>query len=95
IEFYGNPTRWTPVDSQAEEGQEVFDVSLELDYDVNGIASVDVPVSIEHDAPRRTLIVRFGEAVARWVTFAEGLSIGMSEDQRLAAFRFQPFELET
>jgi hypothetical protein len=94
IEFYGNPARWKKVTTDVGGTMDVFDMSLELDYDTNGIASVDVSVSMEHDSPGATLTVRFGEELERWFVFAEGLSIGISKGQRLAAFRFHPFDVE-
>jgi hypothetical protein len=94
IELYGNPARWKPVAAESLGVPELADVSLDLSYDVNGIASVDVPVSIEHDAASETLTLRFGEDAARWFTFAEGMSIGVSEKLRLAAIRFQSFKLK-
>jgi len=86
MELYTNPLRWTRAEG-ASPTPEAADVALELDYDANGIASVDVPLTVEHDPSRGSLTLRFGLEVRRWYAPATGLLLGADSEDRLAAIR--------
>lgn len=86
IEVYTNPDQWKACaivnDKKVGEDEKV---DLEVDYDKNNIASIDIPVRIEHDSIRKRLLFRFGSAVSTWHRLADGLLIGLDQESALAA----------
>lgn len=87
IEVYTSPAQWKRVAAAAEGPAEAAEVTLAADWDANGIASVEADVTIEHDAAGGTVTLRCGGEVTRWLAAAEGLLVGVGEDEGLVALR--------
>jgi hypothetical protein len=100
IELYTSPARWIEVPRGGSgvppdlagpaAGVEEADVALDLEYDPNWSASADVPLSVERDAARGSVTLRFGDReVQRWYAPAQGLLVGADDEGRLSALRFE------
>lgn len=94
IEVYTNPTQWQRREAEGLGAVEAADVVMEASWDPNGIASVNGSVTIEHDAARTALTLRFGDDAPRWVAYADGMYIGIGADKVLLAMRFEPVTIE-
>jgi len=95
IEVYTNPAQWkicAIVNGPTAGEDEKLD--LEVDYDKNNIASIDVPVSIEHDSIRKKLLFRFGSTVNTWHRLANGLLIGLDRESGLAAILCERVDMQ-
>jgi hypothetical protein len=101
LAIYTNTSSIARVTSAAAETPaEPGDVALFLDFDANGIATIDAEVTMELDPKRRTLtlFVRAPGSIAsprpHWVAFADGLAIGVDAAGDLAAFRCEEISPE-
>ena len=62
-----------------------------LEYDCDGLASVDVEVQVLRDAHEPSIALRFGQGDhrnGRWVAIAEGAFVHVNDEQMLLELRF-------
>jgi hypothetical protein len=86
-------TSLPPVAAVAEEASMTF----ELDYDVNGVASVDVDVRVLWDERLSRMALRLcpaGGFDGRWVAIADTVHICIAGDQTLSEIRFANVQIE-
>jgi hypothetical protein len=92
IELRTNPAEWQPSTLPIPiQGAEKTSMTFELDYDFDGIASVDVDVRVLSDAHGPSVALRFGQGEhrnGRWVAIADGAFVRVDDEQMLLEFRF-------
>jgi len=95
IELYTNPTQWKICEIATPNiiGEDEK-LDLEVDYDKNNIASIDIHVSIEHDPRRNRVLFRLGSAVSKWHRIATGLLLGLDRKGRLSEILCEDVNME-
>jgi hypothetical protein len=89
IEVYTNPASWMrgPLSEPAGPIDDVW-VRFEIDYDDNGIASLDVPFSIRWDRAGRGISLCFGPVPCAWYALADRVLLGVSDASELSEIRY-------
>lgn len=97
IELRTAPAEWHPSRLPIpDEGTEKRSMTLGLDYDVDGIASVEVDVRVLRDAQRAIISLLFEQVdhqCGRWAAIADGAFVRVDDENRLMEFRFANLQM--
>jgi len=96
LEIRTNPIDWTAENFLSlPQHRESAAVRFVADYDLHGIATLDVSLRICRDHAQHALGFKFGDYVAwRWADVANGLAIGVTQDDYLSELRLLNVELD-
>jgi hypothetical protein len=96
IELRTGRGQWEPASLAPAAAVEQASMSLELDCDVNGVASVDVDVRVLWDERRSCIALRLGPETSdgRWAAIADSVHVRIAGDQTLSEIRFGDLRLE-
>jgi hypothetical protein len=77
---------------------EEMSMTLELDYDINRIASIELEVRVLWDPTLARIALRFGNGerrTARWVSIADNVFLDVDDEQSLREIRFANVQFVT
>jgi len=85
IELYSNPQNWTEESLAGAAAAEPVWLSFEVDYDPNGVATVEVPLAVARDRAHRRLVIRFGDPApgVHYLRAADDLLVGLGAASEL------------
>ena len=97
IELRTAPAEWHPSSLPIpDEGTEKRSMTFGLDYDFDGIASVEADVRVLRDAQRASISLLFGQVdrqSGRWAAIADGAFVRVDDENRLMEFRFANLQM--
>jgi hypothetical protein len=94
MEMYTNPSQWQRVDlGAASGGSEENDIEFDVAYDADGIASLDLPVTVAWDVQTRRVSIRFTGTPSLRCRIADTVSIGLCADHSLGDIQFEGVEV--
>lgn len=92
IELRTNPAEWQPSTLPTPiQSAEKSSMTFGLEYDFDGIASVDVDLRVLKDAHEPSIALRFGQGEHRggqWAAIADGAFVHVDDEQMLLELRF-------
>jgi hypothetical protein len=91
LELRTSPNQWEPTALPTPTGRiEASTMTLELEYDINRIARIDVDVCTFWDTTQATIALCFGSAErekGRWVAIADSVFVRVDDERALAEIR--------